>query len=161
MWRLAHGSLWLQTLSCKSLLIFNKPTFPARKNWQSIYFRSTFWWPVWGSREEPMILWLVSKLVQYSPWAHFAPAFHTNSGVERFIFFLKLSIWPLSVLNSPGLDFIFWLRLGSVCEYMFGNLVWFWNQTVSLELASLWPIPSGTEAISLELCNFSLGPIHL
>ena len=48
-----HVSSGCRKLNCSSLLILNKPVFffGWRNNWKSIWLRSMFWWPVWGSEK--------------------------------------------------------------------------------------------------------------
>lgn len=110
-------------------------------------------------------------------------AFLANPGIWQWVFPLisssylfypvkRLRFYYRSTLRlSP-----FWLRPCSECEYWFGTLAWFWNQAVSVESVlafnplpfgtkavtsgtnCLWPSPSKTGDVSLELCWFGPQP---
>lgn len=71
----------------------------------------------------------------------------------------------LCIWSSLGLSGIYFkassyqLRPCSVCEYLFGTSVWFWDHTVSLKLASLCPIPLEIVIVSPETAGSASSPL--
>ena len=134
-------------------------------------------------RKPPTTLRLVSKQVWYQHWALVAHCFSHQPWILRvslspgselpstlhfealqvlFRIYFKVSSFPVKALFCMRV-FIwhFGMILKSDCSS------WNWlafgpflleQELFLLELASLWPISSGTGDVSLELCRFSLWP---
>ena len=138
---LAHGSSWLQSPNCNSLLILNKPIFVGEIA-GSLFVLCQHFGGSRGQRRPLRALGLVSQKVWYHSWAHCAHCFSCQS-------------WSLNVSLSPGSEIIpslhlklsrlylgsilrfyaVWLRPFSVCECSFGTWVWFWCKRFQSKLA--------------------------
>ena len=96
-----------------------------------------------GAREDPQQFWgwWANRCIthNYAQWAHCFSCWPLSLKVW-LSFGLNSGFQPLCNRSSPGLNSELvlrfcpsWLRSCSVCEYSFGTLFWFWNQTLSTE----------------------------
>ena len=171
MQELACGSPWLQTLNCNSLLISNKPIFAGEISGHLFDLGQHFGGPYGDQRRPLKTPGLVSKQVRYpqlSPlssllfWLtlEFGGSF---SWIQAHALFVYEALQALLRIHFKVL--FFWLRPYSVWPCL--ALIWHFSVILKSDcfnwswVRSYWPIPLGTGAASLKLCQFSHWPIPM
>lgn len=83
----------------------------------------------------------------------------SDPDVGRYSFIFHLSSHPLCTWSSGFIQYLFkgFLFLIKALSYMWSwHVCLIWDQTVSLKLASLWPIPFGQGLLLLNLASLWL-----